>query len=551
MPSHIFGSSLTQTPDEGLSVTDLATGKVAHVVAVPTSHDRAKRDKATGCKDKVFNCFGYGVAFSPDGRHVYASGSGADMVYDFAVHGSTLTLAASTPVPSVVAKEPTLPVLSSTAGGPRGLAVTRDGSTLVVVSEFDSTVETFDIGGGKAPTLRGQGLVPGGVAAAVPVAYLDAVTTSPDSATAYVSAQGLGTVFAVPLATVPPLPPTGLPLPLPVSSVRVGDHPTGLAVSPDGSRLLVANANRDTLSVIALTHGLPTAPVATATVPLSVIGGRPLGTVPNSVAFAADGRRAYVALAGDDAVAVLDTTGPPAVLGYLSTAWYPTAVAVGPRDGRIYTVSAKGYGSRYTPSLGYVAAPGRTLPSGAAITSSDYYDGSNMPGVLSRVTAPEGPRLAAYTARATLDLLHAGALDVRPAHSPVPATVGGVSPISHVVYIVRENRTFDQVFGDLALRRKDVDADPSLQILAAATPNAHALASRYATSDRFFSSGEASIQGHWWASSANTSDYTEKDWWQNYSPRNRPYAPIGPAATPPGCWPPRRPGRRPRRSCAS
>lgn len=533
VPSSAIGSALTKTPDEGLDVIDLATGQVVQVVAVPTSYDRALRDKSTGCQDRVFNCFGMGVAFSPDGAHVYASGSGADEIYDFAVSGTALTLAARTKVPSLVEQQPALPAVGKTFGGPRGLTVTPEGRTLVVASEFDSTVETFDVSGGKAPTLKGQGLVPGGVSAFAPVAYLDAVTASPDSSTAYVSAQGIGTVFAVPIATVPPLPPTGIPLALPSVPILAGDHPTGLAVSPDGRRLLVANANSDDLSVVPLVGNVPTGPVTK--VPLSVVPGRPLGSVPNGVAFAADGRRAYVVMAGDDAVAVLDTSAAPTVQGYLSAAWYPTAVAVGPKDGRIYTLSAKGYGSRYTPSLGYLAAPGRTLPSGAAITSSDYYDGSNMPGVLTRVTPPDGSRLGAYTARAQADILHAGALDQRPPNSPVPASVGGPSPIDRVVYIVRENRTFDQVFGDLALTRKDVDADPSLQILAAATPNAHQVAGRYAIADRFFSSGEASIQGHWWSSSANTSDYTEKDWRQNYSPRNRPYAPIGPAATPPGC----------------
>jgi hypothetical protein len=114
--------------------------------------------------------------------------------------------------------------------------------------------------------------------------------------------------------------------------------------------------------------------------------------------------------------------------------------------------------------------------------------------------------------------------------------VGGSSPITHVVYIVRENRTFDQVFGDLPLRRKDVTADPHLQLLAAATPNAHAVASRYAISDSFFSDGEASIQGHWWSSSAMTNDYTEKSWRQNYSPRGRPYDYAeGPVTSTPGC----------------
>ena len=114
--------------------------------------------------------------------------------------------------------------------------------------------------------------------------------------------------------------------------------------------------------------------------------------------------------------------------------------------------------------------------------------------------------------------------------------LGGSSPIKHVVYIVRENRTFDQVLGDLALTRKDVDADPADQELAAATPNAHALAGRYAIPDHYFSDGEASVQGHWWTAGANVDDYVEKDWRQYYSPRKAPAdSAILPITTPPGC----------------
>ncbi|MCU1601177.1 MAG: hypothetical protein JWO22_1886, partial [Frankiales bacterium] len=219
------------------------------------------------------------------------------------------------------------------------------------------------------------------------------------------------------------------------------------------------------------------------------------------------------------------------------TGWYPTGIALGPKDGRVYALAAKGLGSRYVPGIGgYTPQPGGSLPSGAAVPNGSYYDAENMPGLLTRVTIPTSSQLASYTAQARADIDHAAGLDTRPARSPIPAVVGGASPITHVVYIVRENRTFDQVFGDLPLKRKDVTGDPHLQLLAAATPNAHEVADRYAISDSFFSDGEASIQGHWWTSSAMTNDYTEKSWRQNYSPRGRPYDYAeGPVTSTPGC----------------
>src|SRR5262249_2558870 len=93
----------------------------------------------------------------------------------------------------------------------------------------------------------------------------------------------------------------------------------------------------------------------------------------------------------------------------------------------------------------------------------------------------------------------------------------GQSPIKHVLYIVRENRTYDQVYGDLGKTRNDVNADPAYQYLASATPQGHAIVSQFASSDNFFSDGEASVQGHWWTTSANVTDWIEKAWRLHYS----------------------------------
>ena len=528
-------------PDEGLDVVDLRTGAVHEVKVVPTSNSQSGH---TTC-NQGFNCFGFGLTFSPDGRHVYASGGGADEIYDFAVSGSTLRLAHRTPIPSPARTVPADPVSGGAHGYPRSVAVTPDGNSLVVVNEFDSTIELLDVTGGKAPALLAQQLLPGAVPGPAPAAYLYAVALSPNGQWAYVTAEGTGVVYVVNLAAlaaagplgtgaVAPLP-TSVALPVPLSGIN---HPTGLAVSPDGSRLLVAGADSDNVAVVPLSGGVPSGPVTTVALEVVPRSTATLGSTPDAVTFARDGKRAYVALAGDDAVAMLDTTSAtPTVLGYIPTGWYPTDVKVGPKDGRVYSLAAKGLGSRYVPGVGgYTPPPGKKLPNGASLPSSDYYDGENMPGLLTTVAAPKASRLAAYTATARSDVLHAGALDQRPAHSPIPAKVGDPSPIKHVVYIVRENRTFDQVFGDLALKRKDADAEPADQVLAAATPNAHEVAGRYAIADHFFSDGEASVQGHWWTSSAAANDYTEKAWRQYYSPRGRPAdSAIVPITSPSGC----------------
>lgn len=536
VPDGLKGDPRLKAPDEGLDVVDLTTGKTVQVVAVPTSNSPTGHS-ACG---QGYNCFGFGVAFSPDGKHLYASGGGMDAVYDFAVTGSTLTLAHTVAIPSPSTQVPDYPIAGGARGYPRGVRVTPDGTTLVVVNEFDSTVEALDVAGGKKPVLLAQALMPGAVPGAVPVAYLYDVVISPDSTLAYVTAEGTGAVYVVHLPALVATGPLTTALPQPVApAIAVAypivgvSHPTGLTLTPDGSTLLVTGTDSDNLAVVPLVAGLPRTPT---TIPVSVIA-RPattLGSSPNAVAT--DGKTAYVALAGDNALAVVDLA-TKAVRGYLPTGWYPTSIAIGPKDGKLYTVSAKGLGSRYVPGIGgYTPPPGQQPPTGAAVPTGVYYDAENMPGLLTRVAVPSAAKLASYTATAVANIRHAAQLDTRPVHSPIPAVVGGASPIQHVVYIVRENRTFDQVFGDLALRRKDVTADPKLQLLAAATPNAHAVAGRYAISDSFFSDGEASVQGHHWTSSAMSNDYIEKSWRQNYSPRGRPGdQAIVPIASPPGC----------------
>jgi hypothetical protein len=130
---------------------------------------------------------------------------------------------------------------------------------------------------------------------------------------------------------------------------------------------------------------------------------------------------------------------------------------------------------------------------------------------------------------------HAG-IEFRTPNNPVPdAAQAGQSPIKHVVYIVRENRTYDQVYGDLGKTRDDVNADPTYQYLASATPQGHAIVSQFASSDNFFSDGEASVQGHWWTTSANVTDWIEKAWRLNYSGRNRGQDFLSPVAMPEHC----------------
>ena len=540
VPASVKEDPGTTAPDEGLDVIDTTTGKSTQAVVVPTSND-PKKDIACG---KGFNCNGYGVTFSRDGRHVYATGGGGDNLIQFTVSSGTLSDPITVAIPSPSTQVPADPLIGNANGYPRGIATTADGKSLIVVDMYDSTIELFSLSASGAPVLLAQQLLPGGIPGQLPMAYLYGVAVSPDSQTAYVTTEGSGTLDVVSLRA---LAATGIsrtfaPVAPAVATVTplVGvDHPTGIAVSPDGSTLAITGTNTDNVAFVPLTAGAVAG--ASTLVPVGVVprAAGVYGSAPDDVAWARDGHHAYAALAGDDADAVISVpaTGAPSVTGYLPTGWYPTGIAVSPSDGRLWTVSAKGLGSRYVAGIGgYIPAAGNSLPTGSSLPSSDYYDAENMPGLLTVIPVPADAALSGDSQTAAQDVLHAGGLDQRSANNPIPAAVGGTSPIKHIVYVVRENRTFDQVFGDLALTRQDVDADPADQVLAPATPNAHSLASRYAVADHYFSDGEASIQGHWWTAAADVDDYVEKNWRQYYSPRGAASdSGVAPITTPPGC----------------
>ncbi len=569
------GDPATPTYDNALSVTNLRSGRVSEVKAVATSFIIG-----TAPYTPTFNFFYVGVTFSPDGQHLYAAGGGNDAIYDFPVRRDVV---ASRPLRTVilsdtVQSQAALPVYGSGKAYTKGLTVTPDGRYLLVAHEFENTLDVVDTRTYASSQVRlSQASALGG-------AYPYGVAVSRDGRTAYVTEQGLNSVAVVALSGgVGTL----------VTTVAVGDHPTAIAISPDGTRLYVANANDDTLSILTVdpTTGTPSTPATGGTITLHALPGEQLGSTPNAVAVSPDGQHVYVALAGDDAVAVLGTAdsfsstavgaGPrgasPApgslvIGGMIPTGWYPSGVATSPDGRQVYIASAKGLGSRYIDPLSGVSRRGD-------ISSSFEYDANNMPGIVQAVPAPAGPALLSGLATVRQDIAFATNADAvagRGAHSPIPATLlsssplsqtmGTGSPIKYVIEVVRENRTFDQELGDIGRDQgrprpgaanptglDTVDAEPGYTIFGRdVTPNAHALVGdvtptttvtatsplsepAYATSDNFYSDGEASVQGHWWTAAANVDDYVEKSWRDYYSSRNHFYDPVSPVSSPKNC----------------
>lgn len=547
-------------PDEGVTALNLVTGTSQFV---------------TVNSKPAQNFMGIGLAYSNDGTRLYATSGGTDAVYQFNVGSDCgLTYAATVALPSQAPPASTSSFTGASAAYDRGLAVAADG-TVLVTTEYGRALNAVSVdASGNLTTAKKA--VAFGTPTIVPhntnilnflnpptpndtnPSYLYAVATAANPATghvrAYITAEGTGQLITAdsdgannwtqgPTATV-------------------GDHPTGLAVSPDGREVMVADANSDQVSIVGVNADGTLAPPVNVT--LHGAPGEATGSAPDAVAY--DGNsRAYVALAGDDAVAVLDRDlSGWHVDGYVPTGWYPTAVAVSPRDHAVLAVSAKGLGSRYPahdPSYPYPVPFAAKSGSPSLLPNSifpqtpdpqvqlqglNYNDKANMPSLLSRfwVAGPQQGRsgsshhnehLSTDSAFVAWAIKHSGA-EFRSPHNPVPdAANAGQSPIKHVLYIVRENRTYDQVYGDLANTRKDVNADPAYQYLASATPQGHAIVSQFASNDNFFSDGEASVQGHWWTTSANVTDWIEKAWRLNYSDRNRGTDFLSPVAEPERC----------------
>jgi YVTN family beta-propeller protein len=283
-------------------------------------------------------------------------------------------------------------------------------------------------------------------------------------------------------------------------TIEVGLHPSGMTFNSDRSRLFVANANSDTVSVIDTERDQ-----VVETISVIPERGRPFGSAPNALILSKDDGTLYVANGTDNAICVVrlgalsfppSTSGrASAVQGFIPTGWYPGAVTLD--SGRNYLIVAniKGMGSRnqLTDRRGY--------------NSHDHY------GSLSFIPLPDAAELKSYSAqvehnngmRAILERLAAkpGARKPR----PVPERVGEPSVFKHVLYIIKENRTYDQVFGDLP----QGDGDPSLVHFGReVTPNHHALAEEFVLLDNFYCSGVLSADGHQWATEAYVTDYLEK-----------------------------------------
>jgi autotransporter-associated beta strand protein/YVTN family beta-propeller protein len=431
----------------------------------------------------------HGIAVSRDGTHVYVTGSGGEL-YDWQVANGTVSFSRT--------------IALAPGSDPCGLALSGDGATAYVCVSVANKLAVVDLASGAVSRQINVGIAPWNVA------------LSPDGNTAYVSdwggrfptngdltATSAGTPVVVDsrgVAASGVLSFVDLAAGLETAQVTTGLHPSDLALSPDGSTLYVANANSDTVMVIdtqARTVRETILVRPSSTLPFGNSSPVPFGSEPDALALSADSTKLFVASAGNNAIAVVALPNGQqtnsVVQGFLPTDWYPGAIVAD--SNYVYSANVKGLGTRsgQPTATSYASSSflgtANRIPIASAEALSKYTAQVNENGRLSQIQQAQRAPLA-------------GQLPM-----PVPAHAGEPSVFQHVLYILKENKTYDQVFGDMT----QGNGNPSLCIYPRnITPNHHALAQQYVLLDNFYCNGVNSADGHSWCTEANNTDHLEK-----------------------------------------
>ena len=381
---------------------------------------------------------------------------------------------------------------------PAGLAVisTQHGDRLLVADNFSDDVLLIDATTSaelRRYDLSGHPVIPG--------SFPYGITVTRDQRRAYCSLWNDSRVAELDLVNGGVS--RNISVGAPTSATSPGSHPTAMLLSPDETRLYVALANADSVAVVETAQGKQSSLLSTR-LPTQQYGGN----YPDALAQSPNGKWLFVANASSNAVAVFDlehfASGAPRVSGFIPTQWYPTALAV--RDDELLVVSGKSIGS------GPNAGPLPIIDSKTDNLKKPFdlwylrqhqhpYILSLIHGSVARITIPETVRILPELTREVeqANLMQSRNWQIR--------FVTGANPIRHIIYVIKENRTYDQVFGDLS----PGNADPSLCLFGKEiTPNQHKLARQFGILDNFYCSGVGSSDGHVWSTAAIASDYTEK-----------------------------------------
>ena len=455
----------------------------------------------------VFEAF-YGLAFSPDGKKIFCSGASGENIFSFnfkegKISGSSsfiLRKAKQNGVPAGVAVDD---------AGKNLFAVNLWGDTVSRVKVSDKSVHDIPlVAGEKQISSKAAVIEDDDTAAATKRAKAAKLADNPDAVfpyacvvdskrdRLYVSEWSKANIAVVDLKTEKVL-----------EHWSTGEHPCEIVLRRDGKFLFVANANDNTVTVIDASSGR-----AVETIWATLFPNSPRGATPNSLALSPDQKTLFVANANINAIGVFDveTPGKSRSLGFIPSGWYPTSVRVTPDGKKLLVANGKGN----------IAMANPKGPQPVRGKSTEQYIAHLMRGTLSIIDLPSKDEMPGQMAVWTAEVLKCTPLRedasvtlARPEGNPIPARVGEESPIKHCIYIIKENRTYDQVFGDMP----EGNGDAKLCLFSEkVTPNLHKLVREFVLLDNFYAESEVSADGHEWSMAAYATDFVEKTWPFNY-----------------------------------
>jgi DNA-binding beta-propeller fold protein YncE len=430
-----------------------------------------------------------GLTFSKDGKYLYSSGGNDNWIMRYQIDNKKMV-----PFDTLFIGKP-WPEKISIAG----IAVDDNQQILYAVTTENHSLYTFDLKAKKVKNqfeLGGEGYT---------------CLLSNNGKTLYITCWGCDKVI---LFDTQKQQITG--------SIPVGDNPNDMCQTRNGKYLFVANANDNSVSVISLEQKRVVEILNSALYPNS-----PSGSTTNSVALSDDEKTLYIANADNNCLAVFNVSQPGKSFskGFIPTGWYPTCVRV--VKNTIFVSNGKGLSSKANPLGPSPKKEEVTHHADLNKKSKVQYIGGLFRGTLQAIQNPKDDQLGIYSQSVYNNTPYNKETEMiskGEAGNPIPSRVGEPSPIKYVFYIIKENRTYDQVLGDIP----EGNGDPSLVLFGEdVTPNLHALAKQFVLLDNFYVDGEVSADGHNWSMGAYATDYLEKNWPTSYGNRGGSYPAEG------------------------
>lgn len=473
-----------------LVILDLANpGKPRHI---PFPNEKAVPDplKTNDLKPDRSGQISYtGLVFAPDGKRLYLSNVNGSIKIFTVGDDAAVTASGTWPLPGKAAP-------GRSAEIPAGLAVSPDGSRLYVCGSLSNNLHELDTATGKVVRSIPVGMIPYQVVLTGHTVFVSnrAGRRPVDGDQVETAGRGVNVRVTGPLSMVAPGTVSAIDLGSGTSlaEIEVGRQPGAMALAPDRRHLVVANADDDTLSVVDTETRKV---VSTPTVRWRI--DDPFGASPTALTFTPDGKKLLVCLGTQNTLATFDFTPAKTTLrGMIPTAWFPSGVVLDANRNTLHVSNMKGLGSG--AHLIRVGKDARTRA---------YF------GSLSHIPVPKPDELEELTEQTLdnyrADVVRQALLPARPERKPVPVPErsGEPSVFEHVIYLIRENRTYDQVLGDMPEGRGKKDLCIFGEKI---TPNIHKLSRDFVLLDNTYCSGILSADGHNWSLSAFANDYLER-----------------------------------------